>query len=195
MTLINTSSAKSEKKIGILQVFDYAKDEKKVFFLSDIIFGTFALWFPLLLGLIFYAKTNLCYEFVKLLDSGSGYTFALPFLLASSSFIFIEEKKKDVEHLRNKLAPNIFIYCLVVAVFGLLFTGIHFTASLLDISASRTVLNTIQFGFVVITIVLGFNLFCLKNVDKLPDELKIYLLEEKKKATELFTQATNTDSF
>lgn len=196
MTATNkSSSTTSQKSINIFQVFEYAKDEKKVFWLSDILLGTFALWLPLLLGAIFHTKTTFCAELVKLLDSGSGYTFALPFLAASSSFVFLEQKKKVVDALRNKLAPHIFIYCILLAIFGFILTGIHFTASILDKDASRFVLNFVQFIFVILTIGLGFHLFCLKNVGKLPDELKRYLSEEKKKATEILKQAKNSESF
>jgi hypothetical protein len=195
MTTTTKSSDTSSKKIKIFHVFNYAKDEKKVFWMSDIFLGTFALWLPLLLGLIFYTKTSFCAELVKLLDAGSGYTFALPFLAASSSFIFLEQKKKDVDDLRNKLAPNIFIYCSLLAIFGFILTGIHFTASIFDKNSSRCLLNLIQSIFVILTIDLGLNLFCLKNVDKLPDELKKYLSVEKEKAAEIFQQAKNRDSF
>lgn len=189
------SSSVSNKKISLFQVFEYAKEESRVFWLSDIFLGTFALWLPLILGAIFQSKTSISVELLKILDSGSGYTFALPFLAASSSFIFVEQKKKEVDDLRSKLAPNIFIYCILLAISGFLLTGIHFTASVIDKEASRFILNTIQFIFVIMTIILGIHLFCSKNVDKLPDELKRYMSEEKKKSTEIRDQARNNDSF
>lgn len=195
MTVTNTSSVTSEKKIGIFQVFSYAKDEKTVFLLADIALGTSALWLPLLLGTIFYPKTNPWDELVKLLDAGSGYTFVLAFLAASGSFLFLERRKRSVNDLRNRVAPNILTQFLLLAIFGLIFTGAHFTALMLDKDAGSFGLNYVQFAFVIFTIFTGAQLFCLKNVDKLPDELKKYLLEERKKAAEILNQAKNSDSF
>ena len=144
---------------------------------------------------MFSSKTSVYSEFLKLLDSGSGYVFAFPFLFSSGSFIFLEKKRKETDDLRSKLSPNIYIYCFLFVVFTPIFTGIHFSALLLDPSISRLILNIIQVLITLLTIFLGFHLFCLKNVDKLPDELKNYLLNEEKKVKEIYEDATSNDLF
>lgn len=196
MTSTTTSSASSGKKIGIFQVFGYAKDENAIFLLADIALGTSALWLPLLLGTVFYPKTTPWAELVKLLDAGSGYTFALPFLAASSSFLFLEGKrKKAVSDLRSRLAPNIHKECFVLAILLPLFAGAHFTALIFDKDAGNFILNYIQIAFVIATVYTGVQLFCLRNIDKLPDELKNYISEGQKKAAEILNQAKKSDFF
>lgn len=195
MTATTTSSETSVKKINIFQVFDYAKDEKTVFWLADIALGTSALWLPLLLSIIFYTKTTFNAELVKLLDAGSGYTFALPFLATSSSFLYLERRKRNVNDLRSRIAPNILTECIVLAILGLIFAGAHFTALIFDKDAGSFFLNYIQFAFVVATIFTGTQLFCLRNINKLPDELTKYRSEEQEKANQIRNQAKNSDSF
>lgn len=195
MNATNTSSANSEKKIDHFQVFKYAKDEKTVFWLADIALGSSALWLPLLLGTIFYTKTTFCAELIKLLDAGSGYTFALPFLATSSSFLYLERRKRSVNDLRSRVAPNVLTECIVLAILGLIFAGAHFTALIFDKDAGSFILNYIQFSFVVATIFTGIQLFCLRNINKLPDELTKYRSEEQEKATQIRNQAKKSDSF
>lgn len=189
-----TTSASPGKKVKLFQVFDYAKDEKNVFFLSDIALGTSALWLPILLGAIFYTKTSPWAELIKLLDAGSGYTFALPFLAASSSFLYLDRRKKNVNNLRNKIAPNILMQCFLLALLGLVLAGAHFTALIFDKDAGSFLLNYIQFAFVVFAVFTGLQLFCIKNIGAFPDELMQYLLESHKKAIDIRNQAKQSDS-
>lgn len=195
MTTIANTPANTDANPRILNVFKYAKDEKTVFLWSDIFLGTAALWLPLFLGTIFFEKTSPWAELVRLLDAGSGYTFALPFLAAASSFFYLERKQGPINDLRDRVAPRTFGLCIFFAIIGPILTGAHFTALLFDKGAGGFILNFVQFIFVVATLGLGVRLFCLKNIAKLPDALSKYQMQEQEKADKILEAAKSNDQF
>lgn len=172
MTAITSENTKPSG--DLYEVFNYAKDEKHVFFTSDLMLGTTALWLPILLGIILYPHSDPWAELIKLLDAGSGYTFALPFLTASSSFIFLERARRKANSWRDIFAPDITLQCVTYLTLGLILTGVHFTALIYDKDAGIPLLNLLQVIFVFLVIRLGIKLFCLKNIDRLPDEFMQY---------------------
>jgi hypothetical protein len=195
MTTTTNMPPDTDAKTKILEVFSYAKDEKTVFLWSDIFLGTSALWLPLFLGAIFFQKTTPWAELVKLLDAGSGYTFALPFLAASSSFFYLERKQGPINDLRDRVAPRTFGLCIFFAIIGPILTGAHFTALLFDKGAGGDLLNCVQFIFVAAVLGLGVRLFCLKNIVKLPDALSKYQAQEQEKAEAIRNAAKSDQQF
>ena len=193
MTTIAKETPKQPE--DLYKVFHFAKDEKQVFFASDLLLGTSALWLPLLLGIILYPHSTPCAELIKLLDAGSGYTFALPFLTASASFIFLERTKRKANSLRDIFSPNITLQCVTYLILGLILTGVHFTAVIFDKDAGNPFLNTLQAIFVILVLQLGVKLFCLKNIDRLPDKFTQYRQQEEKTVDKITEAAKNDEQF
>ena len=193
MTVNANDAVKAQ--IDMYRVFDFAKDEKHVFLTSDLLLGTAALWLPILLGIILFPHSNPWAEVVKLLDAGSGYTFALPFLTASASFLFLERARRKVNSKREQIAPSIVMECVIHLIIGLILVGVHFTALIFNKDAGSPFLNALQVVFLVAVLRLGRKLFCLKNIDKLPDELMQYRQNEQENATSLRAAAKRKENF
>lgn len=182
-------------KSDIFSVFNYATDEKHAFIYADLFVGSAALWIPLVLGIMFYTKTSIYYELVKLLDSGSGYTFSLAFLAAESSYIYLQRRKKQLNDLRDEFAPNIWLWCQMTLGGGIVLTVAHYSYQILVPNNTNLLLNILQSLFFIWTIYLGNILFCLKNIEKLPGELDKYRKKEKEKAKNLGEKAKQEITF
>lgn len=182
---MNTSNLPPEQPVKLYEVFTYAKDEKHAFLTADLLFGSAALWIPILLGLMFYSKTSPWSELIKLLDSGGGYTFSLAYLAAGSSFLYLERRKKTVNDFRDEISPNIWTWVQVYLVFGIVLTGAHFSYQILVPNTTNTFLNSLEFLYFVLAIHFGVRLFCLKNIEKLPGKLEQYRKREDEKAKKI----------
>jgi hypothetical protein len=187
-----TAKPQTQQKINIYEVFKYTKDEKHVFLSADLFFGSAALWIPLLLGVLLYTKTSLWGELLKLLDSGGGYTFALAYLAAGSSFLYLDRKKGTINDFRDEVSPNILTSCLISMAIGVLLTGTHFTNQIHEPGKSDSLLNWVEFFYLLWVVYLGIRLFCLKNIDKLPGKLDHYIKSEQEKAKQI-AEAGNSD--
>lgn len=182
---MNPTNQSSSQSVNIYEVFKYAKDEKHAFFTADVLFGSAALWLPILLGIMFISKSSPWNEFIKLLDSGSGYTFSLAYLAAGSSFLYLERKVKTINDFRDEVFPNLWTWHQFYLVVGISLTGAHFAYQILIPNQSSSFLNFLELVYFIFAIRFGVQLFCLKNIDKLPGKLEHYRKCEEERARKI----------
>lgn len=184
---MNTPNFQPKLKVNIYEVFEHAKDEKQAFLAADLLLGSAALWIPLLLGLMFLAKTSPWNECIKLLDSGAAYTFALAYLAAGSSFLLLERRQKNINNFREEIYPNLWTWVIGYLVVGIVLTGAHCSYQILMPEPDRTnlLLNSLETIYLGLAIRLGVQLFCLRNIEKLPGKLEMYLKMEGEKAKKI----------
>lgn len=182
------------EKLDLYQVFNFAKEEKDAFVLADLLFGSAALWLPLLLGLMYQSKTTMWRELVKLLDSGAGYTFALAYLAAGGSYLYLDRMKKTVNVMRDEASPNVFRSFVILVVFGLACTIAHFS-NLIFTESSTLALNVLEIAYLIVSIFFGIRLFCLKNIDKLPGKLEMFQARETARARAIADAAKSENEY
>lgn len=182
---MNTTNLPPEQPVNLYEVFTFAKDEKHAFFTADLLFGSAALWIPLLLGVMFFSRSTPWNEFIKLLNSGGGYTFSLAYLAAGSSFLYLERRKETINDFRDEICPNIWTWHQAYLVVGIVLTGAHFAYQILVPNTTNAFLNLLEFAYFVLAIRFGVRLFCLKNIDKLPGKLEHYRKREAEKARKI----------
>lgn len=181
---MNTTNQPHEK-VNIYDVFEHARDEKHAFFTSDLLVGSAALWVPLLLSVTFLSNTNPWNEFIKLLDSGGAYTFSLAYLAAGSSFLYLERRQKTINDFRDEICPNLWTWNQLYLIVGIALTGSHFAYQILIPNKTNFVLNLLELLYFILAIRFGLQLFCLRNIHKLPGKLELYRKREEEKTKEI----------
>lgn len=117
-----------DKKPSLYDAFKSAHDERLAFLFIDVLAGASGLWIPIVVGLLI-SETSTYEELKKLFESAGAYIFAIAFLSASSSFLYLERRKNAINQIRESYDRNAGWYAVIGIALGMLLIGIQLSSA------------------------------------------------------------------
>lgn len=159
-----------------------------LFLVVNIFFGGLGVWLPPVLATQ-DPRVSAWKEFIKALQQGNGYLFALAISTTSTSYLaleYLDEKKTDFRQI--KLLAGILVLVSVILMAILLSESISSGFATI-MSSNESTTNTIQLltegVFTILSVFAAAFLFCLERIDEYPE----YGKELKDRKTKLINQA------
>ncbi len=220
-----------ETKPSLHQAWKHSRDAKSAFLFVDVFAGSAGVWIPFFVGLL-HRDTTVAEELMKLFDSAGVYIFAIAFLAASSSFLYLDRRKNAVNEIREGYDRNAGWLAVGVIAVGMLLIGIQLSSTIpshkpltaKEANVTNTASATGQSfngappretiascdeekktssgGLVVAQALyllaagwLGYRLFCLRNISKIPGELERIKAVHAKQLEKNMAEAQNIRNF
>lgn len=156
-----------QKYLRVYRVLLERPAESFVFLGLTLGVGAFALWAPPLIAWVY--SLDILREFVKALEIGAGYMFALITVATALTFVakeYLADRPSEFKEL--KIIGAVIAGCLILLLALLL--GIQITAGILQPTRNLPITSlTIQTVLTVIGFLVALYLFCLEQIDDFPD--------------------------
>ena len=107
----------------------YATEERNVFLGIDLVVGSAALWLPIGWALLLPVG-SVTHEMNVLFHSGAPYAFALAFLSASTSFLYLDRNSPKIKDSLDKHAGAMPFVVIGVLALGLILVSGHVTTAI-----------------------------------------------------------------
>lgn len=121
----------------------YAREERNVFIGVDLVVGSAALWLPLLWALLLPVG-SVAREMNVLFHSGAPYAFALAFLSASTSFLYLDRNSPKFKDSLDKHAGAMPFVVIAVLALGLIFVSGHVTTAMHESASTVETIPKVQ---------------------------------------------------
>ena len=166
-------TSKIEPVFKVYRVISVQKQAFWLFLVVNVFIGGLGLWLPPVLATQ-DSRASSTMEFIKALQNGNGYLFALAILTTSAAYLaleYLDEKKTDFRQI--KLLAGIFVLVLVMLMAILLGASINRGFSSTLMSGNESITYTIPLlteGVCTLLSVFAASfLFCLEQIDEYPE--------------------------
>ncbi len=120
---------KEETKPSLYRALKGAHDERTAFIFIDVVAGSAGLWIPIIVGIL-HSGATVGLELQRLFDSAGAYIFAIAFLAASSSFLYLERRKNVVNEIRESYDRYAGWYAIAGIAIGMLLVGLQLSSTI-----------------------------------------------------------------